>query len=135
VVTRYVWANLDVDVIDIGESYFKDFKPVAPYILRLRSEREIGSSYKGEYFDREEIEQLRDFVNLKEIYVVCAEGLYSWMDVFYDHAGCWVCGVENVYFIDPEDGERIFRGPEGLDELFELQKREMEERDMIEQET
>ena len=93
------------------------FRPVAKSIQRLELKREYSASYFGEYFYRTEIEELRLFDNLKEIYFVCADGLLAWTDLFDVHDYCFRCGVDNVFFIDPEDDEVVFRGPEGLDEI------------------
>jgi hypothetical protein len=109
-----VWANLETDIIDIGESPFREFAQVAPQISRLKFERE----HSQEYFYHWEIQELRAFINVKEIHIVCADGLLAWLGALEEHY--WPCGVENVYLIDPDDESRVFRGPEGLDKLTEM---------------
>lgn len=39
---RYVWLNLDIDMVSIRSDPFKWFKPVSHLVRRLRFEREIG---------------------------------------------------------------------------------------------
>jgi hypothetical protein len=118
---RYVWANLETDIINIGTSSLRDFDQVAPEIRRLGIERELSE----EYFYYTEIQDLRLFVNVQEIHVVCADGLLAWLGALEEHY--WPCGIENVYLIDPEDRSRIFKGPDGIDQIAELQDSETEE--------
>ncbi|KAF2730199.1 hypothetical protein EJ04DRAFT_586655 [Polyplosphaeria fusca] len=119
----YVWANLDIDIIDVGECYFEDIQPIAPLIRRLRFKREISS----EFFCHSEVNDLRAFENVEEIYIVCADGLYAWVGALEEHH--WPCGEENVCFIDPNDG-RIFRGPEGLDLIYEVTEQEVQQHEI-----
>lgn len=109
-----MWANLETDIIDIGDSPFREFNNVAPNIRRLRFERELSQ----EYFYHSEIQELRMFVNVQEIHVVCADGLLAWLAVFEEHY--WPCDVENVFLIDPDDMSRVFRGLEGLHSITKL---------------
>ena len=114
-----MWLYLDIDTINIGESLLRSFKPVAPTIHRLKLQREWSAFYNRaeppHYWEQNEIE---DFNHVEEIYIVCAEGVYAWQDVFEVHE--WPCGDDNVFLIDPEDSERIFRGQEGLYEFGEM---------------
>lgn len=109
-----MWANLETDIIDIGESSFREVVRVAPQINRLKFEREV--SQECVYYW--ELEELRAFVNVKEIHIVCADGLLAWLGAFEEHY--WPCGVENVYLIDPDDESRVFRGPDGLGKIAEM---------------
>jgi hypothetical protein len=123
-----VWLNLDIDIIDIGETALWCFKPAALTIRRLKLEREWGASSKGEAFYHSEQDELQDFEHVEEIHIVCADGLYAWGDIFEGHY--WPCGEENVFLIDPEDGQS-YRGKEGqdrIDELFEARERLYEQR-------
>lgn len=106
--------NFDIDIIDIGASYLGYYKPVSEYIQRLRLKREESA----EAWYHWEVRELLEFPNLKEIYVVCADGLFSWIGALEEHT--WPCGEENVFFIDPEDEDRFFRGNKGLDEIADL---------------
>jgi hypothetical protein len=61
-----------------------------------------------------------DFINLKEIYVVCAEpyGPVAWLNVF-EGGHYWPCGKKNMFFND-KTSRQVFRGEEGLDEIERL---------------
>lgn len=113
---RYVWVNLEIDMVSIGTSLFANYKPVAPVIQRLKFERENSS----EFFYHSEVQELRDFVNVKEIHVVCADGMRAWHLATEEHY--WPCGEENVFMIDPHDG-RMMRGLE-MDEMFDQELEE-----------
>jgi hypothetical protein len=99
--TRYVWLNLEIDIVSIATCEFSSFKPVAHLIRRLRFEREIGN----DYFYYSEARELRSFVNAKEIHVVCIDSIESWHEASKEH--CWPCGGENVFFIDRDDGRMM----------------------------
>ncbi|KAF2809811.1 uncharacterized protein BDZ99DRAFT_36873 [Mytilinidion resinicola] len=112
---RYVWLNLDIDMISIGQTSFFVFKSVAPTIKRLKFERENSD----EGFYHWESSEIRDFVNVKEIHVVCADGMGAWHKATYEHY--FPCGPENVFYIDP--GGQMMRSIE-LDDMCD---RELEE--------
>ncbi|OAL44476.1 hypothetical protein IQ07DRAFT_241482 [Pyrenochaeta sp. DS3sAY3a] len=105
---RYIWLNQEIDVLDISEEALERFRPFAAMIHRLRMER----PYYHFFYDWEG-DELEYFVNLKEIHIVCQDGLRAWRDALEDHQ--WPCGEENVFFIDPVENDRIYRGSEGLD--------------------
>lgn len=111
---RYVWVDFAIDTIDIGRSMFVSFKPVAPSIQRLMITREMQS----DWFYYSEVEGVRDFVNAREIWIVPLDGLFSCVGATEDHY--WPCGEDNVFFIDPDNRERVFRGPDGEDEIDTL---------------
>ncbi|KAF1974174.1 hypothetical protein BU23DRAFT_379938, partial [Bimuria novae-zelandiae CBS 107.79] len=95
---RYVWTNLDLDIISIGNGWYCDiYEPIAPLIQRLQFEGEISSS--PFYFSCIK-RLLRLFVNAREIYVICKDVLSAWYGALEDHY--WPCGEENVWMIDPE---------------------------------
>ncbi|KAJ5046856.1 hypothetical protein J3E74DRAFT_466785 [Bipolaris maydis] len=104
---QYVWVDFVIDTIDIGESMFDSFKPVAPSIQRLRFAREM----QAEWFYYDEVEGVRHFVNAREIWIVPLDGLSSCVGATEEHY--WPCGQENVFFIDPDNPQRVFRGPDG----------------------
>ena len=108
---RYVWVDFAIDTIDIGESMFDNFKLVAPFIQRLRFAREM----QAEWFYYAEVEDVKYFVNTREIWIVPLDGLFSCVGATEDHY--WPCGEDNVFFIDPANHERVFRGPDGEDEI------------------
>jgi hypothetical protein len=113
---RCVWLALEIDIVDIGETYFSLFKPVASVIKRLRFERENSDKF----FYHSEVNKLRHFVNVKEIQIVCADGLGSWHGATEDHY--FPCGEEHVYLVDPEDGEMM--KATDLDKMLEQRFRE-----------
>jgi hypothetical protein len=102
---RYVWLNLNIDMVDIRTSLFFDFKHIAPTIKRLKFERENTD----EYFFHTENMKLLDFANVEEVHVVCADSFWNWGGALYDHP--WPCADEKVVFFDPTDG-RVARGVE-----------------------
>ncbi|KAF1948076.1 hypothetical protein EJ02DRAFT_440223 [Clathrospora elynae] len=95
---RYVWLNLEIDMVSIGTSDFYHFEPVASTIKRLKFERENGD----ESFYHFQSNKIKNFVNAKEIHVVCADGFWMWSGAMHEHY--WPCGHENLFFIDPDDG-------------------------------
>ncbi|KAI0437847.1 hypothetical protein F4803DRAFT_570362 [Xylaria telfairii] len=103
---RYVWLNLEIDIISIGTTIFAALEPVALLIQRLRLERENSD----ESFFHFESNDLGIFVNVKEIHVVCADGLRAWNNA--PDAHYWPCARENLFFIDPDNGNMM-----GSDEL------------------
>ncbi|CAN9084773.1 unnamed protein product [Alternaria alternata] len=103
-----------MDTIDIGESMFESFKPVAPLIHRLKFAREMQS----EFFYHSEVREVQDFVNAKEIWIVPLDGLGCCVGAGEEHY--WPCGPENLFYIDPENLERIFRGWDGEVEIDAL---------------
>jgi hypothetical protein len=107
---RYVWLNWDIDILDIGTSYFSYFKSIASSIKRLKFERENGD----EYFYHKESMYLQKFANAEEIHVVCADGFWMWGGALYDHP--WPCAHENIFFIDPIEG-RVTKGLE-LEKIY-----------------
>lgn len=101
----YVWINWDIDTISIGPTLFEEYMPVAPLFQRLKFERENSDHF---YYYRE-AEEIRIFRNVKEIYVVCADGYWAWVNCLEEQD--WPCGPENVFFIEPRDG-CVIRGPD-----------------------
>lgn len=105
---RYVWVNWDMDIISIGTSEFQFFHPSAPLIQRLQFERDNteDSFYHSEVYD------LDAFLNIKEIFIVCVDGLTGWHGAIEEHGFIRRCGGENVYLIDLEAGGRILNTTE-----------------------
>lgn len=122
---RYIWVNLDIDLISIGTSMFEDYKQVAPLIQRLKFERENSA----EWFYYSEVHSLRLFVNVKEIYVVCADGMRAWHEATEEHY--WPCGEENVFMIDPDNGQMML-GTE-MDKFLDQELKESYRRDDYEE--
>ncbi|RMZ69994.1 glycosyl hydrolase family 18 [Pyrenophora seminiperda CCB06] len=96
---RYVWLNFNIDMVDIGPSYFDNFESIIPAIKRIKFERENSN----EYFYHTEKEKLRDFTNVEEIHVVCADGFWQWSEALYDLP--WPCAFDKLVFFDPWNGQ------------------------------
>ncbi|KAI0181180.1 hypothetical protein GGR52DRAFT_21747 [Hypoxylon sp. FL1284] len=114
--SRYVWLNLDIDMVSIGKTPFKAFAPVASSIRRLRFERENSD----ESFYHFEVKELRAWVNTEEIHVVCEDGMENWHMASTEHA--WPCALENLWFFDPDDG-RMMRSFE-MEQMLDKQQEE-----------
>ncbi|KAL5353300.1 hypothetical protein ACLOAV_001336 [Pseudogymnoascus australis] len=67
---RYIWLNLEIDIVSIGPSDLYWFEEVALSIRRLKFERETRSE-----FYEWEIDDLYGFVNVEEVYIVCTGGM------------------------------------------------------------
>ncbi|KAI1410091.1 hypothetical protein F5Y13DRAFT_76874 [Hypoxylon sp. FL1857] len=121
--SRYVWLNLDIDMVSIGKTSFRAFAPVALSIKRLRFERENSD----ESFYHFEVRELWDWVNTEEIHVVCEDGMEAWHGASHEHS--WPCALENLWFFDPDDGRmmRSFEMEQVLDERLEEMNRQSEE--------
>jgi hypothetical protein len=106
---RYVWTNLDMDLVSIGRSMFDDFELGASSIKRLKFERDNDD----EYWYNTESRKLMLFSNADEIHVDCADGFWMWSgSVNNDFA--WPCADENLFFIqdDGEESEEMVTGIE-----------------------
>jgi hypothetical protein len=101
---RYVWLNLDIDMVSIGWSNFEAFRPVAHLIKRLRFTRDNTDEY---WARGRESEELHYYKNVSEIHVVLCEGgeFWHWQWAAQDYT--WPCGKENVLFIDYEQGQEM----------------------------
>ncbi|KAI1100881.1 hypothetical protein F4804DRAFT_32631 [Jackrogersella minutella] len=98
---RYVWLNFDIDMVSIGNTPFRAFASAALSIRWLKFERESPE----EHFYRFGVEGLCDWVNTEEIHVVCAGGMRAWHGASREHS--WPCALENLWFIDPDDGHMM----------------------------
>ncbi|OBT67661.1 hypothetical protein VE03_03433 [Pseudogymnoascus sp. 23342-1-I1] len=121
---RYVWLNLDIDMVSIGTVRLDAFNEVAPMIKRLKFERENQESWY--HFESRKI---RNFVNVEEIHVICLDGFENWGGATYEH--CWPCALENIVFFDLVDS-LVMRGvelEEKYEEWYEAQHRRVVEND------
>jgi hypothetical protein len=92
---RWVWLNLDIDLLDIGTAAMAFFGPIAARVKRLKFSREATD----EWWYRGQGKEMSIFVNVQEIHVVCLDGFWNWGDeVFNFH---WPCAYENLVFFDP----------------------------------
>lgn len=67
---RYVWLNLDIDLLNIGTSYLVHFETIAPAIKLLNFSRENTDEWWFEY----EKDLLPIFAGIQELRVVCIDG-------------------------------------------------------------
>jgi hypothetical protein len=70
---RYVWLNLDIDVMDIGTSEFRYFAHIESAIKRVKFERKNACVF----FYHRESRELLTFTNAKEIHVVCVDDFWT----------------------------------------------------------
>lgn len=98
-------------MIDISECDFKDYEPVAPTIKRLTFQR----SNRFQPFRHWEGRDMKIFVNVQEIRVVCDDGLENWGHA--THRYPWPCAIEKVTFIDYRDHNRTAVGLE-LEDIY-----------------
>lgn len=101
---RYVWLNLEIDIVSVGPSKLYWFEEVALSIRRLKFER----AGPFEFFERE-IGYLNGFDNVEEVYIVCADRMEMWYGYTLKHS--WPCELQNLLFIDPFDGRRVMNAP------------------------
>ncbi|OBT50751.1 hypothetical protein VE04_09273 [Pseudogymnoascus sp. 24MN13] len=95
---RYVWVNLDIDMIFLGSGCgLSCFKAAAPSIKRLKFQRENHVEYWYHFESRETL----NFINVEEIHVVCEDGWEGWWGATEELP--WPCAAENIFFIDVED--------------------------------
>ncbi|KAI5380600.1 hypothetical protein J4E82_000557 [Alternaria postmessia] len=102
---RYVWLDLNIDMVDIGASRFCNYESVASAVKRLKFERENSE----EYFYHTESTELMNFASVEEIHIVCADGFWMWAGATHEHS--WPCAEEKLVFIDAFNG-RVARGIE-----------------------
>ncbi|KAH8639341.1 hypothetical protein IG631_07111 [Alternaria alternata] len=102
---RYVWLDLNIDMVDIGASRFCNYESIASGVKRLKFERENSE----EYFYHTESTELMKFATVEEIHIVCADGFWMWAGAAHEHS--WPCAEENLVFIDAFNG-RVARGIE-----------------------
>jgi len=98
---RYVWLDLDIDILDIGTSAFRDYNSIASAVKRLKFERDDP--------DGSHLHELKEFVSVDEIHIVCPGGFWVWAGALYDYN--WPCAEEKLVFIEPFSG-RVARGME-----------------------
>jgi hypothetical protein len=98
---RYVWVNLDIDLINIGTSDLVYFIPIASTIKRLKLSRDNTDEYGFEecWYEYEE-DWLASFTSVEEIHVLCRDGFWNWGNHVY-HCR-WPCALEKLVFIDED---------------------------------
>ncbi|KAL6700251.1 hypothetical protein J3F84DRAFT_402455 [Trichoderma pleuroticola] len=97
---RYVWANLDMDIISIGRSSFAWIGPEAPHIRRLKFARKCD-----EHSFYEDNQELAMFSNVQEIYVVYLDGPEAWYHA--ENPFYWRCPRENVWLINTDTNDMV----------------------------
>jgi hypothetical protein len=99
---RYVWLNLDIDVVDIREFYMVYFKPIAATIKRLKLSRDGWDAW---WWCRYEKNEIQNFINVKEIRVVCIDGFLHWSLSFRGIP--WPCPYESLAFINEKEDQCV----------------------------
>ncbi|KFX86753.1 hypothetical protein V490_08887 [Pseudogymnoascus sp. VKM F-3557] len=118
---RYVWVNLDIDMISIGsKTHLSYFGAIAPLIKRLKFQRE----HQDEWWFRNESKLVKTFINVEEIHVMC-DSWYNWWGGSEDIR--WPCAMENVLLFEEEDGPAM--NPIELDKMW-YDRQEVEEREL-----
>ena len=120
---RYIWLNLDIDMVSIGNTDLGAFRPSAHLIKRLRFTRDNTDE---DWCRGLECDELQHFTNVSEIHVVlCENGDFeNWHGASDDYI--WNCGAENVTFIDEEEGQemKLLDLEDKYDRLLEAGSRE-----------
>jgi hypothetical protein len=119
---RYVWLNLDVDMVSIGKTELRDFRAVARQVRRLRLERSLFCEFFS-YTESQLIGNL--FSNLTEIHLICPVGIRSGYKVTDDIY--FPCGPENVYFVDSEERGGKMMSSVDLDAMMDRECEEFNE--------
>lgn len=96
---RYVWLNLDIDMIDIGQEELKRYRPIAKSIKRLK--------YRARTFEYDDVSWLHMFESLAEAHIDCfnEEGLNDWYWTFAPFQ--LRCDHRNILLIESENGRTI----------------------------
>lgn len=90
------------------QAWLEDIESEKPHIQRLRIESSLDDSF--DHFTGHEI---RDCPNIKEVHLVCTDGLETWRQAVEDH----YYGTYNVKFFD-ETPEGLMLDWEGMKEVF-----------------
>lgn len=107
--SRYVWLNLEIDMIDVGYQDFPGkFWPAAASIQRLKLRYEL---WDWAYEDVAARASLGACKNLKEVHILCEDGFFPWAYKKCWSEYDWPCGKENVLFPEPGD-DRLITGSE-----------------------
>lgn len=107
---RYIWLNLDVNMIDVDDRGFPGYfsEDVASTIRRLKIRYE-AEEWKNDFTNR--LFRLCNCFDLREVHVVCQNGSYKWaVDQAFRHSW-WPCRGDKVFFSEPGD-DRIIPGKE-----------------------
>jgi hypothetical protein len=121
--TRYVWLNLDIDIVDIGTRYCSNYAKVGASIRRLKMARANQSEH---FYGFESPKMETWFPYLREMHVVCMDGFLTWAGFVKEGHDQWPCAAEDLYFIDARDG-RVARGCE-LEGICKWMLREAQDR-------
>ena len=106
---RYVWLNLEIDLIDVGELEWEDFFGQFPSLEKSLQRLKFGyDSFDWWDDDFTPRVNLGNFANLKELHIVCLDGFRNWARrrcwSGYKH---WPCGKESVLFSEGGDDRTI----------------------------
>ncbi|KAF4551906.1 Hypothetical protein D9617_12g037960 [Elsinoe fawcettii] len=98
---RYVWVNLDTDMISIGTTDLVHFEEYYNCIKRSRLAREDD---KNEYWARSEYHDLGYFINLEELHLVSLRGMCGMNLEFKPD---FPCTLDITWIVDPIDGDMM----------------------------
>ncbi|KAG9249495.1 uncharacterized protein F5Z01DRAFT_669104 [Emericellopsis atlantica] len=89
---RDTWVNFEFDMISVRPITFEPIKPEKPLIQRLRIQ---GSRNENWCYWRSN-EMATDFPSIKEVHVICTDGVVWWRDAIDDDD----FGTQNVKFFN-----------------------------------
>lgn len=89
---RYVWLNLNIDMIHIGTWNMAYFLPLASSIRLLKLSRSIPDEFD------DEMDLVSRFVDAEEVHLVCLGGFINWGEEV--DAVNWPCGKEKLAFLE-----------------------------------
>jgi hypothetical protein len=104
----YVGLNYDMDMVDIGTSFSRHFEHIASDIKWLKFELKNSD----EFWYRVDCKHLANFVNVKEIHVICTDGFCDWDGSINEGNHPWPCPVEDLVFMEKFGDGQIARGLE-----------------------
>lgn len=117
---RYVWLNLDIDMLELRIDDIANFVPVAESVTRIK--------FAGTFFKSFRIHGIfRSFPNLKEAHLCCLRGAFtlgSWF--FAAHLVANLRSREDIRLLNMKTG-RWYTARE-IDEIYDRRIREARER-------
>lgn len=127
---RYVWLNLELDVVSIGPTHLSWFRAVAPSIRRLQFACDFtwGSEFDFDFtFDSDDVHL---YANVEQFYAVCTCGMEGWRGNT-EQLWFWPFAFERLTLIDPFCG-RVVKAVD-MDSAPEVQWRKFEDERQVEE--
>lgn len=101
---RYVWLNLDIDIIDVPNDLL-DSGVVRTKIQRLKIHPDwYSKTWNGPIMY--EVRELKDFVNVRELHIV-VDGFGGMDYLASDVCRHSPCPPENIFWVHSEDGQTL----------------------------